>query len=395
MRVGSSLGADAAGLRKQHVVSIQWLAQATDAEVEGLHIGSKTLTFCPRCGPHESRRRGFKLAIDSGTGSATLVLQAILPFLIFAGNEADESITVELTGGTNASFSPSFEYLDQVVFPVLRESFGIRIEGELKQRGWSLGPQTPGVMTVTVHPLKPGETIKFRPLRVLPSEQSKLVASRIDMTILAPWESHKTLQKTLRKELKRWFPQAETNLKLVEDSKRDACWYVLLVAHSSSGEVRWAVDILTSLSKKVKATLKSPDVFCARLSDSLARGLRDEVETGGAVDVHLQDQLVYIQALCEGFSSMPRDPGEGPRKGERGRTPEELGLEELRIEDPTNGQDGPFGHGSDHARTARWVCRRLLPQCRFLQHGDVVDGVGFSVSSASMDDTVEESRDSS
>ncbi len=96
----------------------------------------------------------------SAAASAMLIFQALLPFLLLAGDSgADEPILLEISGGTNVSFSLSYEYLDQVLLPSLETWFGIRVERVLVSRGWSTGGWNPGgsasrgLIRFTIHPL--------------------------------------------------------------------------------------------------------------------------------------------------------------------------------------------------------------------------------------------------
>lgn len=97
-------------LKSQHVTSIAWLAKATGADVVGLEVGSKTLEFRPTRGPGDLLERRIKIRAESPAASSLLVLQAVLPFLVFAGNDSNEPIKLEISGGTNVSFSLSYEY---------------------------------------------------------------------------------------------------------------------------------------------------------------------------------------------------------------------------------------------------------------------------------------------
>lgn len=355
----------------QHVTAIKWLAEATDAQVEGLSVGSKTVTFAPRRQPTELRQRNIHISADSGAASTLLILQAILPFLVFAGDESGQPITLEVSGGTNPSFSLSFEYLDQVLLPSLQDRFGIKVDRELKRRGWSMGKQSRGSISLKIFPLGRGDTLKFRPRTFTYPESHQVKA--IDATIIVPSASHAALQADIVKDLGILFPDADVHLKPSEESGGDARWYVLLVAHSSDG-IRWGKDILCSLPKKTK----SRDAFVSNVSSKVCRALYDEVMVAGEADEHLQDQLICFQALCDGFSSFPR-----------GEHPSDSGSMSTKIDglgniDAGNGRmrkeknHKPFGGGSLHAQTARWVASEMLPAVEFYNKGDMVKGVGIS-----------------
>ncbi|KAF4471634.1 RNA 3 -terminal phosphate cyclase [Fusarium albosuccineum] len=360
------------GLKSQHVTSIQFLAEATDADVDGLSVGSKIVTFAPRKSPTELLQRNIKISAASGAASTLLILQAILPFLIFAGNDSDEPVELDISGGTNVSFSLSFEYLDQVLLPTLEERFGIQVERKLKRRGWSLGPQSRGQIWIKLHPLKIGQAFRFKPPEQLKCPESYEIES-VDVSMVVPSSVQEKLQASLTKDLGDLYPGADVHFKLIEDSNLDSRWYILLVAHSKTG-IRWGHDFLGSMPKKTK----SRDTFTAQISSKLCRGLYDEVSVGGQADIHLQDQVVVFQALCDGHSSLPR--GDGPDESSPSVLIDAMGnmdIGEGRMRKEKTHE--PFGHGSLHSQTARWVVCELLPNVEFFNKGDLVKGTGIAM----------------
>ncbi|KAK7418647.1 hypothetical protein QQX98_003836 [Neonectria punicea] len=368
---GNRGGTKGGGLKSQHVTSIQWLAEATDAEVEGLSVGSTTVSFIPRRAPSELLQRTIKLSAASGSASTLLILQAILPFLVFAGNSSHELVELEISGGTNVSFSLSYDYLDQVLLPVLEERFGIQVERRLTRRGWSLGPQSRGSFWLKILPIPVGESLRYK-AAVPRKHPESFEVTAVDVTMVVPSTVHEELQNALVKDLDVIFPGADVNFKLVEDSLLETRWYILLVARSKGG-IRWGKDYLGSMPKKGKLR----GSLTSQVSDKLCRGLFEEVAQGGEVDVHLQDQLICFQALCHGYSSFPR--GESPDDSTEGVLIDalgnlDIGESRMRREKSTE----PFGHGSLHTQTARWVVSELLPGVEFYNKGHLVRGVGTS-----------------
>ena len=106
------------GLKAQHTACIKTLLDATRAEVTGCSVGSKSVEFRPKVSPADLVNRNLRIKAESAA-SVLLVFQALLPFLLFAGGENGSPVTATIQGGTNVSFSPSFEYLDQVLLPSL------------------------------------------------------------------------------------------------------------------------------------------------------------------------------------------------------------------------------------------------------------------------------------
>ncbi|TQN64798.1 RNA 3'-terminal phosphate cyclase [Colletotrichum shisoi] len=352
---GRASSSEGGGLKAQHVTAIRWLAETTEADVEGLAVGSSTLTFAPRLPPPAAlagRPRNLKIDGDTFAASTLLILQAVLPFLLYAAADDDPSapIELEITGGTNVAWSLSYEYLDQVLLPRLEASFGVRVDRTLKRRGWSLGPQTRGSILLTIHPLRPGCT-----LRLLDRSNGMLLAAAADDDGRPGARPRLVL------------PDAEVHFKIVEDSGHDARVYVLLVARSASGH-RWGRDALMSIPKKGRQREPFASLVSRRVVGDLVKELAVPESTA---DEFLQDQLVVFQALAEGATSIPRHP---PPKG---ADVEGLGRD---VAQPGSGErmrrDRPFGHGSLHAQTARWVTSEILPSVEWYCKGTVCKGVG-------------------
>ena len=114
------------GLMRQHMTAVQAAAQICGAEVDGDFVGSSQLSFKP------GTVRGGNYAFSIGTaGSCTLVLQTILPALLFAGQESH----IELSGGTHNPMSPPFHFLQRAFLPLLRR-MGADVELSLERFGF-------------------------------------------------------------------------------------------------------------------------------------------------------------------------------------------------------------------------------------------------------------------
>ncbi|KAK3987440.1 putative RNA-3'-phosphate cyclase 1 [Cladorrhinum sp. PSN332] len=367
-------GGKGGGLKSQHVTAIEYLARATSADVSGLSVGSHTVEFRPNEKPSDLQNRNIKIAADSPAASVTLIFQAIFPFLLFAGNDKGEPVTLKISGGTNVSFSPSFEYLDQVLLPTLETAFGIQVERELHGRGWSMGKASRGTVEFKISPLKPGEPLKFLGNdglgEVYGGGTGDAQVETVDVSMIVPFDMIDLMTQALVADLEEIFPDVEVNFKVAEDSGADSRIYVLLVARS--GDLRFGRDILTAVPKKSK---NKHGMNASSLSESisrkLAKELYDAVSLGGVVDEHLQDQVAVFQALAEGRTSFPRSVDDNVGlDGAIGN----LSLEErLRKEKMTE----PFGEGSMHAKTARWVTGMLLPHVKWFNKGRICEGVGM------------------
>jgi RNA 3'-terminal phosphate cyclase (ATP) len=114
------------GLRRQHVSTLKVMAAVFGGELEGAAEGSSQVAFVP--GPP----RSGSLSLDMGTAaSITLVLQAVVPAVALSRSK----LALELAGGTDVPWSPTFDYLDLVA----REAYGalgIRFSLQALRRGY-------------------------------------------------------------------------------------------------------------------------------------------------------------------------------------------------------------------------------------------------------------------
>lgn len=305
-----------------------------------------------------------------------LIFQAIFPFLLFAGNDKGEPISLEISGGTNVSFSPSYDYVDQVLLPTLETAFGVSVERELHSRGWSMGKASRGTVSFKITPLKPGETLKFLDDgglgEVYGGGTGDVDVETVDVSMIVPFQMMDSMMQALSADLEEIFPDVEVNFKISEDSGSDSRVYVLLVARS--GDLRFGRDFLGAMPKKSggKGGM-SASSLSEGISRKLAKELYDMVSTGGVVDEHLQDQLCIFQALAEGRTSFPRSMDDNVAGLDQAMSKLSLEEQRMRKEKATE----PFGEGSMHAKTARWVTAELLPHVKWFNKGRICEGVGM------------------
>lgn len=354
--------------------------------MKGLEIGSKTLEFKPRLGPGDLVERNINIRAESPAASALLIFQAVLPFFLFAGNESGEPIELTISGGTNVSFSLSYEYLDQVLLPTLDAFFGVRVERALQSRGWSSGSESRGLLWFKIQPLPLGSTLGLKTSLDLGVQTGSLLLKSVDVTIAAPADMHKALEAALLQDVAKIFPFATVNLILADDSKHDARIYVLLVA--KSGTLRWGRDLLYNKKRKGK-TIES---ISEDIASSVSRDLCTDIQKGGPVDEFLQDQLVIFQSLAQGRTSFLRHSRQTNTNQQNDENLEEIGtvLESLHIggdlsKDKVRGPLGEPDVDSTHTMTARWVASEILePELKWYNKGKLCDGVGLVSGSSNM-----------
>ncbi|KAH8702430.1 RNA 3'-terminal phosphate cyclase/enolpyruvate transferase [Talaromyces proteolyticus] len=203
------------GLKGSHAAAIKFLVEICQGEIVGGEIGSQTLTFYPRGQPQDDEEENqtqplLNLTLANGelpkiksrytinqstAGSIFLIFQALYPYLVYAGslsNNLDAAIELNVTGGTNVTCAPSFDYIEQVLVPNLRKIGLPELSIKLRKRGWSTGPVDLGAVTFQIHPLGSNsptdmqdESIGGFPALNL-SQYRRGPVTKIDITILAP-----------------------------------------------------------------------------------------------------------------------------------------------------------------------------------------------------------------
>jgi RNA 3'-terminal phosphate cyclase (ATP) len=128
------------GLMRQHLVAVQAAAAICHADVGTAAVGSQTLEFAPG----KIRGGQYEFAIGSA-GSCTLVLQTLLPALLFA----DEASMVRISGGTHNPMAPPLHFLQRAYGRVV-EQMGASIELELHRFGFY--PAGGGEITARIQP---------------------------------------------------------------------------------------------------------------------------------------------------------------------------------------------------------------------------------------------------
>jgi len=133
-------GREKPGLLRQHLTAVQAAAAIGDARVDGNTLGSTEIRF----EPGRVRSGEYRFAVG-GAGSATLVLQTVLPPLLTAANES----TLILEGGTHNPWAPPFDFLQRVFLPLVNR-LGPHVDASLTRPGFY--PAGGGSFTVSVRP---------------------------------------------------------------------------------------------------------------------------------------------------------------------------------------------------------------------------------------------------
>lgn len=260
---------DRPGLAAQHLTGVKGVAELCGAAVEGASVGSTSLTFEPR-GVEAGDYR-----FDVGTaGSITLVLQACM--LACARSRARTEF--DIIGGTNVRMSPPSDYLEHVLFPMLR-TLGYEIDVKVPARGFY--PQGGGEMVVG---MAMGERIL--PLGLEQRGRFKGIGG-VCFTQKLPDHVAERMASTARKTLVGQAP-----VKLAMDRRH---------GHSvGAGLVLYAEYENTVLGGDA---LGEKGISSEKLGETAAASLLEEMEGGGTLDRHAADQILPYLSLAAGPSA--------------------------------------------------------------------------------------------
>lgn len=332
------------GLKAQHLACVRWLAAACGASTEGADIRSESLVFRPQKqlgittpdiytkSALDDGKVVYDVRIDIGSpGSVGLLLQAVLPFILFrpppsqADRSARPTVRLNITGGTNVSKSPSYEYIKQVLLPTL-SSIGIpNIEAQIERRGWSIRGSSVGSVSLLIPCLRSGEKISNKKLQMFNGiDESHRHPSTIEATLIAPKSLYDTFTKSITNNVNKIFGKLDNFTISREDSQHEKRIYLIVVAkvRCKNREFIFGSDELTAGRKGV-----APDALADEIAARVLRRLSEDVKSGVCVDRHMVDQLIVFQALADGVSHVSRDVS--------------------REQDL-------------HADTAEWIARRIL-----------------------------------
>jgi RNA 3'-terminal phosphate cyclase (ATP) len=138
------------GLRPQHVAGIKIIAELFHGKFENLKVGSEWIRFSP-----SDRFDGGSVKFDIGTaGSIPLTLMTVVPAVSLSNN----SIQIEITGGTDVKGSPIIDYIKNVVTKSYL-TIGLKFSIDVLKRGYY--PNGGGKVLSTIHPCRSPATVEL------------------------------------------------------------------------------------------------------------------------------------------------------------------------------------------------------------------------------------------
>lgn len=254
------------GLMRQHLTSLLAAKSVSNAEVTGAAVGSTELSFRPG----DVRGGAYTFAVGTA-GSATLVLQTVLPALMVA---ADPSNLV-LEGGTHNAHAPPFDFLQRAYLPVVRR-MGPGVAASLDKPGFY--PAGGGRFRVNVDPLP--------------------ALGRIDLMDRGEMLSHHGTARVAS------LPAsiAERELHALQDHLGwdRTCFHRERITHAAGPGNVVIVEIESQHLTEVFTGFGERGVRAEQVAQRVAEEVKHYLASEAAVGVHLADQLLLPFALAGG-----------------------------------------------------------------------------------------------
>ncbi|MCP5520422.1 MAG: RNA 3'-terminal phosphate cyclase [Verrucomicrobiales bacterium] len=261
------------GLLRQHLTAVQAARAVGDGAVDGAELGSLELVFHPgRVAPGD-----YRFAVGTA-GSATLVLQTVLPALLTAAGPS----TLKLEGGTHNPFAPPFDFLDRTFLPLINR-MGPTVSATLERHGFY--PAGGGRFTVTIDPVP-----SLRPLELMDRGEIRQRRARAMVAALSPGIAERELA-ALQSQLG-WGEEC-----LAVETLNPA-W--------GPGNVLMA-ELVSDALTEVFTGFGERGVAAESVAETLATGVKTYLAADVPVGTHLADQLMLPMALAGGggFRALP------------------------------------------------------------------------------------------
>ncbi|KAI0977170.1 RNA 3'-terminal phosphate cyclase/enolpyruvate transferase [Xylaria arbuscula] len=363
------------GLRSEHTIAINTLAQLAAASVEGNTARSRELQYNPHTHPELLRKQPQANIEIKTEGAASILLIALLPYILFShvapqvsqsGRifSKDQTFELVIRAGTLCVKAPSVFYMRYVLLPTLR-LIGIGERhislSEEHEQGWHTeAAKYPGKIVVRVKPLT----------RALPGfilEQRGQIKT-LRATAHVPPRVLPDFKKQLHMEISNLLSN-----KKPQDSQIEV--FIEVSASAASGQYHLLLSVETSLPTAFlgyEEVYPQGDRFPAEIKDNQAkiaeylifgciRGIWKELRKGNSVDEHAEDVLVLYQTLASGFSSV--------ESGHNDRLVEEFNLDSKALGE--SGRRYEIDASTMHRETSWWMAKLMtnIPRETCLKNG--------------------------
>jgi len=262
------------GLLKQHLTAVEAARTVGGAAVTGAAMGSQTLEFRP--GPVTPGNYHFAVGT---AGSATLVLQTVLPALLIASGPS----TLTLEGGTHNPMAPPFEFLDRCFMPLIRR-MGPSVELELGRPGFY--PAGGGRFHAKIQPVKRLSRLDLPERGAIQARQARVLVSKL------PEHVAQRELAVIREQLK--LRPEECGVDMVSHALGPGNAVVLAI------EAEHVTGVFTGFGERGRPA--------EEVAASAVAAAKAWLEANVPVDEHLADQLLIPMAMAGGGSFRTTKP---------------------------------------------------------------------------------------
>lgn len=283
-------GRKKSGLMRQHLVCVKSAGAISHANVTGAELGSRELTFRPHTiQSGGALEKNWRFEIGSA-GSTSLVLQTLLPALLFAKHDSPKS-SVTIRGGTHNPLAPTADFLSHAFMPAL-QNMGIGVDYQVKKVGFAPiggGEVTAIFSTVDFDNIKPLNLTKRGELIGI-----DLVAGELNL-------SHEILQR----ELKTALDKIVKDNQLTKDqiTTHYHSWHNIGEGNSCYAVVKSQVG--ATVHQEVFTLLGEKGTSAENIGKRLAGQVSRYLHSPACVDEYLTDQLLLPLALIAESTHQP------------------------------------------------------------------------------------------
>lgn len=261
---GIRAGRKKPGLMRQHLTAVRAAAEICAAETEGAELHGGRLVFRPG----EIRPGEYRFAVGSA-GSATLILQTVLPPLLTAG--APSRLVLE--GGTHNPWAPPFHFLERVFLPVVKR-MGPVVTPSLE--AWGFYPAGGGRFVVDVEPAPSLAAVEILERGAELGRRARAATSKI------PRHVGERELAVLRKRL----ALAEDDCEVLDVTDSVGPGNVLMFEFVCEG----LTELFTGFGER--------GVRAEAVAERVVRAFRRHLAAGVPVGEHLADQLLLPMAMA-------------------------------------------------------------------------------------------------
>ena len=253
------------GLRPQHFTAIKIMKTLCNAKTKNIKVGSSNIEFIP--GILEAGNYNFNIGT---AGSIILVFQTC----ILGCLKTKASIKINLIGGTDVKWAPTWDYFEQVFLPLIKK-MGVKCNAQLIQRGYY--PTGGGEAQITINPCE-----KVKPFNVSKKQDYKEVFGKIHLANLPEHigtrMKHSAIKTLLKKNLK-----AQITIERATTSS------------AGTGITLWSKSDESIIGTTM---LGEQGILSEKIGESAAKNLLSEINKGVSLDVYAFDQIIpYLSVI--------------------------------------------------------------------------------------------------